>query len=700
MTNNFSTIKANSKSEKIVLIRMRPGRSIENSLAFLSGNTYTMTFAFTNVAAVKVNGTAYTLVPGAPSSSQYSFSETSKLLTINLGAALTTQIVVVYYYIFFTNDIYRYTYQDPEDSSTTLRDWQSRLIGFPEFQVSQKDIMEGFLSIGNITINLINNDNNFQQYLTDQDSFFRKELKIWQCLDSTDNFQKLFSGTITSLTIGREVNISVDNLFSIFQDNYYPYAGILSTGTFNTNLYPNIDPAKQNFPIPKIFSFVSRMIDSFLSKNGFIFASTGSVQLFYQFSEGYELTNVSYDTSNGTAVNRTWAACINSSSASTKTELASNIINDTVNLHTTDVADANYYRPGDNLSINGTFGATVYAIDLSTNKIKIWNPGVALANGDSIFRTKIPVVQIFDSDGIKAANLKFGTSTNPAVCDYRVTTDANGILNVIFNNNFEANYPASTFTTGLPANSKIIYRVYNHDDLEHATIAKEIIQNLGLNINSASITTANLTSIKTNFSIPYFGETSIKSAQSYLQDLLRSTAAILYIDNSFQIGYVLVGTVSAISEITETEFEISSFNQEIIYNDIFTDIYWTNKHGEWIIKNIDTGTILATYLFSPNQSSKAIYLHEISRIKELEVLTLTNTNTAARIIALITRRRALYNFKTKGINFSTLLGDDFILTTSKAIGTSGSKSVRIFSTNRKANETILQGIDIASLTLP
>src|SRR5687767_12050739 len=124
MTNNFSTIKNRLQSEKFLLMRIKPGRSIKDSLVLSSGTTYTMTWPFETLASIELNGVEATLVNGVPGSEQYSFNSTTRLITINLGVAIAAYAsgnIVGFHYLFYTNSRHRSTYQDPEDSSTTVR---------------------------------------------------------------------------------------------------------------------------------------------------------------------------------------------------------------------------------------------------------------------------------------------------------------------------------------------------------------------------------------------------------------------------------------------------------------------------------------------------------------------------------------------------------------------------------------------------
>ena len=119
MPNNFSTLKLEHELEKFTLVRMNPAKYITSDLSLDSGTTYKMTFPYIPVNRVTVDGTEYTLVSGTPTSGQFSFNDSTKELKINLGASLGSQVIIAFYYLFFTSGRNRVVYQDPDNSATT-----------------------------------------------------------------------------------------------------------------------------------------------------------------------------------------------------------------------------------------------------------------------------------------------------------------------------------------------------------------------------------------------------------------------------------------------------------------------------------------------------------------------------------------------------------------------------------------------------
>ncbi len=153
MPNNYSTLINERSSIKFYLVRLKPARDISSNLVLFSGNTYQMTFDVPTVPALTVNGVAYTKVSSAtPSSGQFYFNDDSKLLRVNLGTALTSQIVVVFYYLFFTNDIYKRANSEPVTLTGEFYNYDPRIASDAGFTISQNNVMFGTISINSTSL--------------------------------------------------------------------------------------------------------------------------------------------------------------------------------------------------------------------------------------------------------------------------------------------------------------------------------------------------------------------------------------------------------------------------------------------------------------------------------------------------------------------------------------------------------------------
>lgn len=708
MTNDFSSLKNRAESNKFLLIRMTVAKSIVDSLVSGGSYIYTATLSLDSFDYIKAEGNLCTEVSIITGDYQYIFNSTTRLLTIRLSVPTllspeTRFDVIVYRYIYLTNDTAKITYKDPEDSSTELKDWLPRISGYPSFEISQQDIIDSVLTIGSTSIELINNDNYFQQFIEDEDSFSRQDVKIWQCLDSVNNIQKFYFGFVTSFSISTSnISLSIDSSMSLLNDTFYSN-GTLEESTYSQSTYPGVHPDFRDKAIYKIYSKCSRTVLVGIGNEEPFSPLNGSSQVFFKIDEGYELTNINYNVNRSIGNNREWSACIASSTSSDLTETASNVTAQIPNnRYWTDVDDIGFYRCGDCLLINSNPGYYVHGIDLGSSRIMISTSGtlaVVLSNGDTIFRPAIPFVQLIDDDNNGVALLKYGTSSDKNVSHYRLIVDSNGVYKIIINYNIESIFSTSQFNTngGIAAAAKIYYRVYNHDDLNHGTIVKEIIESVGFVADNDSITAANLTSIKTNFSNPFVGEGSFKAARDVLQSLLTSTMGLLSQSSDFSLAYKLISLLSSVVEITDNEIINGSLKQDIKYTDIYTAFKYENKHGEYSALNDSISSTIDTRYEESLSLDRPTAIHGIKKEKKIDFITQDLDNSKDRIESLLSSRRATFSFVTKGINFSSTIGDDLTIISNKLIGTSGQKIIKILSINKKQNETAITGSDLYGL---
>jgi hypothetical protein len=717
MTNNYSTVKNNLASAKIILVRMKPARYITASLANTSGKTWGMTFPFDNCPALTVDGLAYTKeYTGTPADREFYFNETTKQVLINLttdetigGGGVLTNIVIANYYLFYTNDIGRYLSEDPEDSSTNLRYWEPRVIGIPSFELSQDSIIDGFFTIGSTSLKLKNGDDNFQQYLSDDDSFNRKEVKIWHCLNKAENIKKFYFGFTVKLSLDNSsVTITIDDAFSALKNKYL--CNTTSTGsTFNNSNF-TVESTEKDKPILKLFSYSSKTstVDNFSEKYTVAQHITlQPVQDYYIFTDAWKATNVSYNSTRSTSNNRTWACC--------KT------INSTIDINVASVAaDGSlikvgvlatlYFTPGDNIYI--TKGVNTYyryyVIEVDATNGYIYLSG-DIANIDTDCQLHIPAISVVQITVGNDASGKEVVIQCAYGIDYSLTVIDN-ILCIKFSTNFESTYEIAAYeiAAGLSPNADIKFRAYSiGDDLEpvhtgtHATAVKQILEFCGLTVNSASITQAKSDCLSNSeFTIPYWSESEVPTCQDILEKILKCTLGYLVLNDDFEIEYKIAQAPSSSTELGDNEIVEDSFSQEIDYADIYDTVVFFNDHISYIFNDRnkvkrfvkDTSANLV-------ETPKTTYLHGVSSINYFQhVLTEDSVyRVRTNIAALLANRKLFLNLKTKGINFESLIGDDFKITSSKIIGSAGYKTAKILKINKSGIDTELRLSDLLGL---
>ena len=695
----FASLTSENATKKIFLIRMKPGRSIMNDLTPVAGNTYTYTMPADILAEVKVNGSLYAEVGSNPIASQYSYDSSTRLLTITLHTTLANiqsgGNIIAYYYLFYSNEANIYTYSDPQDSNTEVTYWEPRLVGLPSFEETQEDIVDGFLSVGNTVFAINNHDNDFQQYLTPDDSFSKKQITMWHCLDETQYVDLFYLGYVSSITLTDIVSISVDNVFSAFNETLYSYENNYSSSTFNTDVYPNLHPNAAGRPIYRLFCRSTRTTDHWVTGNRNMIPDAGSLQVYFSLDESFIASNTIMGAQT-TTTNRQWGTYIAPSISSSLTLTAAGCSALSAVVTQMTVPDSSYFNPGDNLTRNGTYGYWVRHIVNSTT-IQVAGPA-NFANGDTLFRPDIAFVQIDDP-------------TNENTCyilvynrDYTLSTSGTNVRTIVLVNNFEANFGGSPLAAlSLWPEATVKYRGYNSDPINHSVVIRAILDSIDVDYSASAFTDAEAVEINTNFTIPYYGETGFTNASVYLQDILTSTFGHLHTTSPspslYDLGYKLFDTLAPTEVITNNEIIKDSLVQKIDYKDIVTTYLYKSKQGSYLY-GIDntTGVVYLDYRSeSSTRNTSAEYLHERKKQKTITYVTENMTDARTRIESVLSNRRLTIEFTTKGINFMSQLGDQFEVQESSLVGDSGVVNINILGLRKSAEQTIISGIDLYDL---
>ena len=218
MSNDFSTIKLNQSSEKFYLIRIVPKRYLNDSLTSIGGCKYSCVISY-YPQKLMASDTVLTQVETVSNPGEYSFDESTFTLTV-YSTPSSSNILVYYYYLFYTSGRHRVVSEDPEDSNTTLRDWLPRIKSNPSITSSIENIIEGQFTLNISTLTVINYENELQNTLTNNDSYYHSEIKVWLCLDSVENIQKIYDGRITGIKISDDQAIfDFEDPFSRLQES-------------------------------------------------------------------------------------------------------------------------------------------------------------------------------------------------------------------------------------------------------------------------------------------------------------------------------------------------------------------------------------------------------------------------------------------------------------------------------------------------
>ena len=695
MTNNFATKKLLPATEKFVLCRIEPARYITDDLTIVSGTTYNMTFPATTfatgrairsinipfiVSQIKVDGTAYTSVAGTtPSSAEYNYNETTRVLTINFGAAIGSKVVVAFYYLFYGQDEPKRAFQIPTDSTETVRQWFPRLRTPPSVRFNQRDIADGFFSSGSSSATLDNQDGFFQQYISNNDSFANKEIIFWVCFDDTENCQLLYKGMVQSLGVGNTVNIEVYDDFSSLDKTYYSNGTYLNS-TYNATRFPNILPAHQNRPIYKLFC---QQTHHYAKK------STGIEQwdvvygdnLYNKFGSNYimEAVCIDFEAEVTTSNNRNWGLHLAEGDFGSQLGSAGTSVDSTHFIY----ADAtNVYNEGDYLFVAGSKYIIVLNVVDATKTIYYSGLlGAEVNAGETVFRSGVSFVGI-EQDGSAIAQCWYNR-------DFTINSSGtNGIMQLIFNDNFEADtsvWLGGPMATLDPNRHKIYYIAYGDTtrDYEHGDVLKEVLEDADITVNAASVATANAAAtLYTQFYIPYRDQ-EFPTYRRVAEDILKSTFGYITLNNSSEIEYHLFDTPAGSTTIDDRHIMKGSYSASIDYKQIITSL--NPKNPQWIIAKGFDG--------EPQENNKARYLHGVEKPRDYNHV-LTNIDRMDELLGFLSERNLRYNFATKTFNADSIIGDEFTIEKDNLPGSISTDEVKIVSIDKKPDRASIIAIDL------
>jgi len=668
MANNFNTVKMAAASEKFNLVRMEPARAIEDDLTLVSGTTYQATFQFAHVFKIAVNGQAYTLVAGAPASGQFSFDEITKLIRINLGAALTTQIVVVFYYLFFTKAKARTTHQTPTDTATARKVWLPRLAEDFSVSFNLKDVTEGFLSFGASSLVLNNEDGDFEKHVGDNDSFSNKRITIWLGLDNVENVQLAYRGFINRLSVTRKVTIEFFDEFSIFTKSYFSNFSYLRS-SYTSTFFPGLQPSEENKPIYRLFAEVSyyKVINDGLAA-GLFRISTERLLL---------ASCISFSTTISTTTNRDWGTVLAEGDSGAQLDSVQAVGQADPNFTLITYTAGKKFRIGDTLRLSPGITVRVYYVDTALNQLKVTKE-ITIAVSDPLTRDGLSAIVI------KQNNLEYYCHWDRDFVTFSVG-QINNIVKVSFVNNFEATVGMPTPLN--PESDKVYFRAWcdTGKDLRHGSVVKTILEEAGLTVNAASIAAANTVDLKTNFYVPTVGEGDFKPYTDVLQNILKSTFGYLSLNNNLEFEYSLFNTPTDTNVVTDRQILLSTFAQQIEYNDLRDSIVPSNLHDIIELGFVNAGI----------EVPRTTYLHEINTQKTYDHV-LSSSSRMEQVLSYLSNRKATYSFTTK-TNPDVIIGDNFKIERTPLVGAVLSRNITVVAVSKSATETQITGTDLLGI---
>ena len=684
----FATEKTLQTSSKATLVRFKPARDISDDMSALSG-TGTATFAFDNVQAITVDGTAYTKVSGTPSAGEFSFNEDTKLITIEFSAASTA--VIVSYYIFVTSGDAINWHEDPEDTATSLRFWEARVRGQPIIASQIEDIYEGVMAVSGSTISLINTDKLYNKYLGDGDSFYKRNVDIWVALNGPENIQKLFQGKVTEISLDeRIVTLKVkDNLQGLSEPAHF------TNETFRTHYnfddYANLDPAAQGEPVRFAFGTVTQ--HNYRSTGTLLTGSYYDLELIPQSM--LKAVNTSYSENISTSTNRDWGCCNAIKQISTNDTIAT--VDNTAGGYTkiTLTSKTAELWIGDQFRAtgSGTYHGEVLNIDHATPEIYVTKTA-GLTVGDTLTVLWPSAVVVYEASTDTSFYLRpfrdFIQSLAAVVgSDFEYLT-----INLV--NNFEANHAG--LTTLDPSQHEVYYMTHpglsQTGSNDHSKIMQTICENAGLTINSASFTQAQTDrDVQANFTIPTRDQSDYGTYLEYAGKLCQSVFGYLRINNNFEVEYKIFSAPTGGTTFTDDDILANTFRIEIEYEDVTAQIVANNRHYYSTEATRDSAA-------TPTKTkgfTRPRHLHDNLNVFNLDHFAEEINDVADDLGALKAQRKAIYSFQTKTAHLDALIGDVAKLEKSGLLGTKTSTDVIIIGLEKSVDGVIVRCMDLYNL---
>lgn len=663
----YSDVRDNQSSRKFSLIRLEPARYINDDLTDNGDGTYSITLSNFVISKIEENGVALTLSTSTLAQGEYSFNESTGELTIYPNnAPSSTNAIIAYYYLFYTSQRARTVSENPEDNTTSTRDWLARVRESPEITQSIVNIENGFFEISSSQLTIINDNQEFNTYLSDNDSLYNKEVRVWFCIDSVDNIKKAFIGKITNFSLGpREILLNIeDNLSAVSQPatmgdgRQYTYWGEAD--------WPNMQTEKAGTVIPFFFGRTSRYQTLSNSKSDLANAVKLDPESLY-FSVCTDFNSNIQNTNNrefGCGRIPGYGLQQTIHSIQTSYHGSSNYTRFTIATHSSIFV-------GDNGLVDGPsaeYGQVIY-VD-STNsyvyceKMSAQNYTTFSLNGLSVVVTQTSV-NYYPIEG-KHYNV------------LTQSTDAeNSYVYFQFVNAFETTLGG--MSTLDPTQHSVRFRIKpNHDYATHGECLKYMLSKVGgISSNSTSFSTAD-SDLVTNvaFSMPNFDEIDFDRYTKYFGDVLSSTFGYLRLNEDFEVEYKLFNTPSDSTSITNHDILFDEYNVVVDYKDVVNEIIAYNPHYNSIEHSSQSGVSA--------KSVKAKYLHGIDKTIRFRHVLESMSTRLTTIFNSRKERKARYTLKTKTKNLDSILGEDFNLEY-KVISADSTRSMKLVSISKAPN---------------
>lgn len=697
-----------------MLLKVNPARNVSNLLANEGGGVYSIGWTYV-IDHVERNGITLTETTGTPTvNDQWSYENDT--FKVKLAAVPSdTNVLVIFYSLFYTSNKHRITTVDPENPATDEIHWLPKLLSEPTVGQSVVDIISGVLSSTISSIELENADWDFQNYLTDEDSIYRKKVQCWLCINGVTNINKVYEGRVVRLSVkDSQISLTISDSLAML-DQPASFGDQQEEIIYNTDAFPDVYPPNIGFNIP--------MVLGNRSVNSFKISEPGALKDADIPHEGmHEAVCVDFVEGGGIFDNRVWSLC--------------RYIGAPKQVTFGTITQLDYADNGTTTCLVGlkTSGFNARAFDGCTvsEAGKTASQGFILKDdthqydyGGGVDTYDLQILAFYaaadpDPNYTIAATILSDANGAPPIKLWHEPTNSSMMMSSGYYNSSVVTTSAGnkrqviTLTGGvenigqLPPFLAITgetsidpstgFRMFfigesDADTVNHAQVLEKMALGAGLDTNAASFTSAkSALAIDTEFSIPQVGESTPSSYRKYMTDILRGTMGIIFLNNDFEIEYQLL-TAPTSSDVTNSDLYLKdSISVDVEYQDIVTELVASNPNMLDEASSVAALSPKATVIDRVPE-----YLHGIYNTVQYPHVLEQITSRIATIFSILKHRLAVYKFKVATDNLTSDIGDDIKFDSPIVLGGSGTQQLKIVAINKSVDGVVVEASDLLGI---
>jgi len=715
--------KIKSSSERFMLFKLTPKRSVGNDLQLISSPglaLYEMDFDYPVehvTSNLESNMTQAGQLPLVQVYEWFYDKENKKLhVSLDFGEDASANIIIAYFNVYLTGEKTRYFHDDPVALSGGIVEWQPKISRFPTIMESIKNIISGVFSISSLSFDVIDTDKSLRSLLDVNTTFFNSEIKVWSFINS-ERFLS-YVGKVT------KIKPTTNSLNFTVLDQFSTLSSVASMGDSDDRIYakktffPSLENESIDKPIPYFFGVTShsKMKKTTYENQGANGLGVGFLPEMNSIFEGNEAIK---NNAKKYILGRTGSSGIANQNVGTITNvsgLAGGLlgyetfmffestghnmkINDTFKVDSAD-SSKTYFCCVSELSgslfsqIDG-FTCKVFSID-PQGRAADWSLVEGGLNFDDFINHPVTAASTFYlgksvqvrvkyNDGISRPvgmnrTAGFVTETTLPSGNKLIELDLNAQNNPDGSNEFDTEPEAVYFT------------MTSSDDASHENVVQKILQSSGLNVDVTSITQAGIDlDVECLFQIPFAGSDVFPTYLKVLEKVCESTLSMVYVNNDLEASYEVIKAPAANTQQIGDDLS-NAGRLQVEYQDIATTIIGRNKHYNTISSSQES---TGPNVILSDEESK--FLNGIEKTKVIEHVLRDVGTRFQEILNLISKRRITYSFDVATELADARINDNITLTGSILVGNELTRNAKVVSLKKSPSKITTQVIDLEGL---